>query len=722
MKIVTAKRASFKKAILASKKVIVASIAWGVLISGCSESDKPNTVKPTYDVESITESAWLYGSLPEDTIAYARIPNLWAGFSAKEDSFKYALGNEHHVAAMKKIEEGLHENVISQLEQAVKPLAELYAKNMTGPLELAFVSQAGQPVIFIGTSLDYQDDASFNQALQAIVEGAPNANLMPQDDKTKGIISFGPGVAVYYSYDTSSKRLIVVSGMGASVTSLENAVASIAVNDKHEMLKLETDIDASHQGLFVWASPKKALPFMQMGMSPQQLNQLKEYGIDEAKGLAFGYGVSGGKTRLKLLLDMPKVGINRYLPEASNTINVKSVGTPKWASVMSLPTSEQAEVLVSSLQQAGVDNIESWDTINQETQKELGVSVETLLNTFGPEVVLFNDQVGTFAAVTYNPNDIKVLLEKAQENFEIDHKVYHKDGQEIHHLSVSLMGKSLDMSPNSGPLLGAAIAKNYRENYFWMVEGKNIIFASVPQLLLERHKRTADVDIAKWFADHQGYDAKSTLIGFTASVDGLSRNSYHYYIEFLMILADLAKADIDLMALPTADELGFPDKGAIGLNLRSDKDVLGLEFTFENGGTDLLYGMGSTSSVAVIGILAAVSIPAYQDYTVRAEVLSGSYAASGVKLHIAEALATGAEVEDLDNGYGGIQSAEEYESSVIEKIVVNDGVITLFFKNRSLGYGPQTIVYVPMVEGDSISYWDCSGGTLTHKYRPAQCK
>lgn len=714
MKIVEKKRSGLKQ-------VVVASLAWGLLLTGCSESDKKSSATPSYEVEVLAESAWLYGSLPENTIAYARVPNLWSGFSAKDDSFKFALGNEHHVAAIKKIQKGLYENIISQLEQPIKPLAEFYAKHTTGPLELAFVSQGGQPVIYAGTSLDYQDSTSFSQAIEALVKGLPNANIMPQDEKTKGIISFGPGAAVYYSYNTDNQRLTVISGMGASVTSLENAAASIKTNDKHEMLKLEADIDASHQGVFVWSSPKNAMPLLQMGMSPKQLRELKEFGIDQARGLALGYGVSDGKTRLKLLLDMPKVGINRFLPEVNNTINVKSVGTPKWAAVMSLPTSEQAERLVTAVQQAGADNIESWDTINQQAQKELGVSVETLLNTFGPEVVLFNDQVGTFAAVTYNPNDIKAALTKAQENFDIDHKVYNKDGQAIHHLSVSLVGKSLDSSKGS-PIVAAELAKNYRENYFWTIEGKNIIFASIPQLLLERKKRTAKVDVAEWLTTKQGYDANSALLGFTASVEGLSRNSYHYYIEFLMILADLTKAEIDLMALPTADELGFPEKGAIGLNLRSDKDVLGLEFTFENGGTDLLYGMGSTSAVAVIGVLAAVAVPAYQEYVLRAEMTSGVYAAEGVKLQISQALVNGAKIEDLDNGYGGIQPAEEYENSTIEKIDVNDGVITLFFKNRSLGYGPQTIVYVPMFDGNQISYWDCSGGTVVQKYRPSLCR
>ena len=101
---------------------------------------------------------------------------------------------------------------------------------------------------------------------------------------------------------------------------------------------------------------------------------------------------------------------------------------------------------------------------------------------------------------------------------------------------------------------------------------------------------------------------------------------------------------------------------------------------------------------------------------------AATYAAEAVKVQITEALILGAEVEDLDNGFESIQAAEDYENSVIEKIVVNDGVITMFFKNDRLGYGPQTLVYVPLFDGDRITYWDCTGGTVEEKYRPVQCR
>lgn len=709
---------------LSLKKVLIASLVWGLILTGCSDSEKKSVAKPNFDVETITQSGWLYGSLPENTVAYARVPNPWTGFSAKEDSFKYALGNKEHVKAIKQIQQGVQNNIISKLGDEVKPLVQFYVEHTKGPVELAFVSQNGQPVVFAGTRLDYKDDKSFNEAFAELMNSVPNATLLPQESEANGIVSFGPGAALYYRYDSSEQQLLLISGMGASVTSLENAASTIKANQKHEMLKLEQDIDSSHEGLFVWASPKNAMPFMQMGMQPQQLAKLKEFGLDKAEGLAFGYGVSGGKTRLKLLVDMPIDDQNRYLPAVSNDISVKSVGTPKWASVISIPTAEQTEKLVTKFYNSGADDAKSWQEINRNVEKAIGLSLEALLNTVGPEVTFFSDKVGMFAAISHNKDNIETLLKRVQESAGVEYKIYNKNTTEIHHLSIAAGSgdDSLELQTSGAPNLGFAVMKNYHENIFWVVEGNQMIFASVPQLLLERQERGADTSIDDWFKTEQGYNPQGSLLGFSSSVEDLSRSSYHYYLELLMILSDLSGAEVDLLSFPTANQLGFPEKGSISFGLRSDKSILGLEFAFENGGTDLLHGLGSTSSIAVIGILAAVAIPAYQDYTVRAQMSAATYAVEAVKIQITEALMLGAEIEDLDNGYESIQAAEDYENSVIEKIVVNDGVITMFFKNERLGYGPQTLVYVPMFDGKRITYWDCTGGTVAEKYRPVQCR
>ncbi|WP_223671143.1 pilin [Kangiella shandongensis] len=711
---------------LSMTKLLIATLAWGLIITGCSESEKKgSSAEPGFKVESLTEEGWLYGHLPENTVAYARLPNPWGSFSQKDDSFKYALGNAEHVKVVKQIQQGVYDNILTKLDKQAKPLAELYFEHTKGPLELAFVNQnAGQPIIYVGTRLDYDKVDGFKQALTSATQGMPNAKLLDGNKAGQGFINMGPGMVIYYHFDVSDQRLTLISGMGASVTSLEKAAESIKPNEQHEMLALEANIDSSHQGLFAWVSPKNAMPLMQMGMPPQELQKLKELGVDQANGLALGYGVSSGKTRLKLILDMPDVGVRRFIPIVDNKIDAKAVGEVKWAGIMSLPTSEQAQRIAEHLKALGEVNYDSWEQLNSGFESEVGLKLDVLLNAFGPEVVVFKDEIGTFASTRYSNTNIKKLLLKAQEEeVKVDYRAYEKNGALIHHLRVAM--NQLDAKPSSaeiGPEIGAMVLNNYHENYFWMLEGDQVVFASVPQLLLERHSQKDRRSIADWFKQQQGDGYQSSLLNFTATVDDLSRTSYHYYLELLIMLADLSGTSIDLVSLPMARELGFPDKGTVGVSLSSGKEYLGLEFTFENGATDVMVGAGGATTVAVIGVLAAVAIPAYQDYTVRAQTSSAMYTAEAIKAQVAMSVVEGTKIEDIDNGYGEIGQPESYRSGMIEKVVVNDGVITVHLSNPSLGYGPQTVVYVPMFNGKQISYWDCSGGTLAAKYRPARCK
>lgn len=704
------------------KKVLLATLCWGLLITGCSDSEETTSGKPSFKLENLTQTAWLNQSLPESTIAYLRLPNPWSGFSKKDDSFKYALGNEQHVQALRNIQQGVYDNIVAKLQDHVKPLVEFYIEHTTAPIEVAFVSQnSGQPVIFAATKLDYADADAFNQALKALTQGMPNARLMPEEGETKGFVSFGP-TSAYYQYDTDNKQFLLISGMGVSVNSLEAAAESIKGNDKHSMLALENTVDSSHQGLFVWASPKKAMSLMQMGLPPEKLNELKKLGIDQANGVAMGYGVSEGKTRLKLLVDMPDVGVRQFIPRFNHDIDLKTVGTPKSAAIIAWPTSEQVNTIIENAEEFEPGLKEGWSELSVLITKEFGVSFEDILDVMKSSILRVNDDAGVYWAWKHDSQKWSKVLKAYQEKLGGEYSKAEKSGVTIHHLTMPMLDEDIleSLPTDQNPLFSAL--SGMKQHIYWTVEDDYMIYSAVPQVLIERAKRGPDTDLGQWLGSTQGIDYSDVLLGYTTSVEDLSRDSYHYYLEALNQLGDISGADIDLMSLPTAGELGFPDKGAVGITLNSGEKYFGLELSFENGASDLLVGGGGTSAVAVVGILAAVAIPAYQDYTVRAEMASGSYSAEMIKLQIAESLAAGATVDDLDNGFEGIEQSHDYETSILEKIVVVDGVITVFYKNNKLGYGPKTIVYVPMFNEGQVTYWDCTGGTVARKYRPASCK
>ncbi len=126
--------------------------------------------------------------------------------------------------------------------------------------------------------------------------------------------------------------------------------------------------------------------------------------------------------------------------------------------------------------------------------------------------------------------------------------------------------------------------------------------------------------------------------------------------------------------------------------------------------------------VAIIGILAAVALPAYQDYTVRGRVSEALVAASAAKTTVAENAASGSA---LNSGY-----VAPTATSNVSSVSINGGNGTITVTTTAKAGGGD-ITFVPSAGGaalasgtiptDRIS-WVCTGGGLAAKYRPSECR
>jgi type IV pilus assembly protein PilA len=119
--------------------------------------------------------------------------------------------------------------------------------------------------------------------------------------------------------------------------------------------------------------------------------------------------------------------------------------------------------------------------------------------------------------------------------------------------------------------------------------------------------------------------------------------------------------------------------------------------------------------VAIIGILAAVALPAYQDYTVRAKVSEVMLAASSGKTAVTEAAAT------LSAMPAAASVDVQTQSSKYVASVAYDGasVITATARGDS-NIDTKTITMTGAYASGQVT-WTC-GGTIDNKYRPSSCK
>jgi len=124
--------------------------------------------------------------------------------------------------------------------------------------------------------------------------------------------------------------------------------------------------------------------------------------------------------------------------------------------------------------------------------------------------------------------------------------------------------------------------------------------------------------------------------------------------------------------------------------------------------------------IAIVGILAAVAIPAYQDYSTRAAVQAAMPKIDEIR-EKEEAFILRTNFIPNSNLDASLPKQIQGPNLKSLEIQENGKLVATFFSPKSSLINGETIIWVPKVSKDKIT-WDCSGGTLATKFRPRQCR
>lgn len=125
--------------------------------------------------------------------------------------------------------------------------------------------------------------------------------------------------------------------------------------------------------------------------------------------------------------------------------------------------------------------------------------------------------------------------------------------------------------------------------------------------------------------------------------------------------------------------------------------------------------------VAIIGILAAIAIPAYQDYIKRSKVTELATSASACKVSVTE-------YYQSQNAFPGTVDAagctDDASSKYVASLTVGaDGVITVAAQGIAGDVNGSNYVLTPSAAAsDSAVDWQCTDSTIPSKYLPANCR
>ena len=684
----------------------------------------------TAENTSVVEAAFLRKNLPESAFAYIRIPNAWSFVgTAKGNVFDNAINSKPFYEAISGIRQGFSENVIPEIpEKEAQLLFKLLLNQLTSPIEVIAIDGIDPaiptPNLVLSTAAGFNSTSEVQELLTAI------ENKSPVIEITKAITAEGYAefkiahMNAQLQWDQQQKRLTLLVGVSLSPKNLTDLIKTFTPNTTHSMLALESDIDESGQGLFAWANPRKLTSMAStMGMQ-KELAPLAIMGVNTVKNIALGAGTSKGINRIKYLVEMPVTGFRSYMPIVKTTPEFQLAGKTKVLGVLGLPSLADFVSIENTIALVTPSrDMKKYYEAKKSFKDALGFSVDDLFEFFGQDMSIVSDEAGIYAAIRLNnAKKFKTTLAKSVKDLSLNYQEKVISGHTYHHLQIPSIYNYLDKTKKeelSGE--GKLLIKRFLSvpsHVYWEQEGDYLMLSNIPQTLIDRHYIATKTKANDWLLKQQRIDPSNSLMMLSLRNQDTAEMMYRMHLGLLNYLADFTGKPIDMFALATPREAKLPKESSYGFKVTSSETQLAFELNFESNPLEFLLAGNAYEGVAILGILSAIAVPAYDDYLVRSEIAAGYIAANSIKIKL----------DQFEIEYGRYPNQYEIEDLNLNdkttkytiEVEPNTGIINAKFKSRKLFGSRDSLSLLPPKRGESTE-WQCKS-MIVKKYLPVTCR
>ncbi len=702
-----------------------------VVLTGCDQKQSNQTaaIKTSIKVEN---ASWLRNKLPEKTLAYFRVPTIWnMFFEGNADSLYPALSHTNNKAEIEKLQNALVDTYIAKIPEAYKTHFKLLVKSIDTPLEMAVTNAVDDSMIpnfLIGTTLKDFSHADLTALLDSLVTESQNMVrvLEPLSDDGRATL-IAQMMPVHLDYDLSTGRLAILTGPTATDKVLNGLLDQTQAHTSlSHIMAFEDSVDQSGKNQQAWVNVKAIYQQNQAMIPPPQKEMMEQMGLSDMEFIWYGTAHHSGKGELIFHIQMPDTGFRKFMPRVDEEFDIQTAGKPDFAFVLSLPTVEQISQAYDFIKVLNPDISKADSEIQSgiaKVNEYLGMNIADFLRAYGQQIMIVKDDSGLWFAQKIKD---KKLNEKVFDvfNTKFDGQTLSKSlsGVSIDQTSFSMLNLMKDFMPKGEDIDQMSEIFYGKQKFYSMQENGYFVWASVPQVLADRVNSNNKYSLKTFLKNDLQLDWDHALMAWATESEYVSRNAYHTYLEILSFIGTLAKSDVDLFNFPTAQDLSLPQKGRFGMSLNSAPNHLSLKVSYEYSVLESISGSGGMFVVAMIGIVAAYAVPAYRDYTLRANAGQCLAFMNGAKLAVSERWVATNNLSSINsNATAFLVEPDAISGKNVKSVTVSSpGVITCIIGGPDSAISNRTITQTPH-ESEGSLIWECTTNISNVAHRPGSC-